>query len=211
MPLDHENVRILLVDENPARMALVSQALSLNGYDQVHTAEPSDDLLALVRRIEPGLILVDVDAPSRDTLEQIALVHRHMPRPVVLFTMDRDRAMIAQAIRAGVSAYVVDGLNVARVKPIIEVAIARFEEFESMRRELHRTRADLEDRKLLDRAKGIVMQRLGCSEEDAHKTLRRAAMDRKVRIAEVARRIVETAGVPTPHAPTGVTKLEEAP
>ena len=119
MPLDHENVRILLVDENPARMALVSQALSLNGYDQVHTAEPSDDLLALVRRIEPGLILVDVDAPSRDTLEQIALVHRHMPRPVVLFTMDRDRAMIAQAIRAGVSAYVVDGLNVARVKPII--------------------------------------------------------------------------------------------
>jgi response regulator NasT len=118
------------------------------------------------------------------------MVTRDDPRPIVMFTQDQDRTMIREALKAGVTAYVVDGLSAERIRPIMDVAVARFEQSQALHQELQEARATLAERKVIERAKGILMQQRGCSEDEAYRLLRKAAMDGNKRLAEVAEQLI---------------------
>ncbi len=144
-------------------------------------------------QIGPDMIIVDAESQARDTLEHVVMATRDARRPIVLFTEDNDTTHVRDAIAAGVTAYVVAGLAPDRVRPVLDVALARFQHEESMRRELADARSQLSERKAIDRAKGLLMQRQGLSEEAAYARLRKAAMDKGLKVAEVAQRILDVA------------------
>jgi len=186
-----EKLRIVLVDEKPERSSDLALALVSEGYEVVARLCGQDDLRARIDALSPDVLIVDMQSPDRDVLEDMQSIHRDQPRPVVMFVDESDRESIHAAVRAGVSAYVVDGLKSRRVKPIVEVAIARFQEFQALRGELASVRATLAERKLVERAKGILMLRRALSEDQAYQLLRRTAMQRKLRMVELARQVIE--------------------
>ena len=188
-----EKLRVMLVDEEPGRSAVLERALQDNGYDVVARIGTDEDLIGKVRQIEPDMIIIDMQSPDRDTLESMHMINREQPKPIVMFAEQSDNISIADAVKAGVSAYVVDGLNAKRIQPIMEVAIARFREFQALKDELAKTKTDLAERKLIDKAKGIIMAQRKCSEDDAYKALRKLAMDRNEKLGEVARSVLEVA------------------
>ena len=190
-----QRIRVMVADDNAVRGELLVKVLVENGYDVVGVAGPESDLPTRVAQAKPDLILIDTDAPTRDTLEQLSQIKQDMPRPVVMFSTDEDQQTIRAAVQAGVSAYIVDGLANSRVKPVIDVAIAHFQQHQTMREELDRTKQSLAERKTIDRAKGIVMKRKDCGEDEAFALLRRVAMDQKKRIGQVAAEIVQVAGL----------------
>jgi len=151
------------------------------------------ELLRAVERVQPDVIIIDTDSPTRDVLEHLVMVSRESPRPIVMFARDDDAETIREVTRAGVSAYVVDGLDAARVKPIVEAACARFEAFQRLREELAAAQAALAERKVIERAKGIVMKAKGLDEAAAYVELRRLAMNRGKRLVEVAQAVVDAA------------------
>jgi response regulator NasT len=151
------------------------------------------DLTAQIEAIKPDVILVETDSPSRDTLENLAVMDRTMPRPVIILTPENDTAKMREAFRAGVSAYVVDNLDLARLKPIIDVAIARFEAHQNLRQELADATRRLSERKLIDKAKGILMKTRGLDEDAAYGALRKLAMERAQPIGKVAAELIEMA------------------
>lgn len=186
-------MRVLLVDETPERAELLKRALHESDYAVfVHTGSTAN-LLTQVRKIEPDVIIIDRDSPDRDTLEHVCSVTRDEPRPIVFFTQDGDRATIQAAVRAGVSAYIVGGMSVERLRPIMDVAMARFEEFQAMRQELDKAKLSLAERKQIERAKGIVMKSRGVSEDEAYGMLRKLAMERNQRLAQVAEDVLSMA------------------
>ncbi|MBI5257366.1 MAG: ANTAR domain-containing protein [Burkholderiales bacterium] len=161
------------------------------GYNIVAVL-PSDMFLPeRLAQIQPDLIIVDAESQARDTLEHVVMATRDARRPIVLFTDDNDTSHVRDAIAAGVSAYVVAGLAPTRVKPVLEVAMARFQVEESMRRELADARSQLSDRKLIERAKGLLMKRQGLSEDEAYARLRKTAMDKGLKIADLAQRMID--------------------
>jgi two-component system, response regulator / RNA-binding antiterminator len=180
----------MLVDDQPARAALLEQALRDHSYTVIERLSTAAGLAEQVARLEPDVIIIDIESPDRDTLENMAVLNRDNPHPVVMFAAEGDTGAIERAVRAGVSAYVVDGLNPARVKTIVDVAIARFREYQALRRELQETRTQLADRKQIDRAKGLLMKHRGMDEEQAYHAMRKMAMDRGQRLAEVASNII---------------------
>jgi len=186
-------MRVLLVDENAERAALLKSALHESGYTVSLHVGAMAQLLAQVRAVEPDVIIIDRDSPDRDTLEHVCMVTRDQPRPIVMFADDGDRMLIRAAVDAGVSAYVVGGLTAERIRPIVDVAIARFEQFQAMRQELDLTRTNLAERKQIERAKGIVMKSRGVSEEEAYGLLRKLAMERNQRIAQVSENVIAMA------------------
>ncbi len=186
-------LRVLLVDEDHERRALLQDALDAAGFAVVISTAPGDDLLGVVRRVQPDVIVIDVDSPHRDTLENMCCIARDVPRPVVMFTHDEDTEKMRSAIRAGVSAYVVGGVSGERVKPIVEVAVMRFEQHQALRQELHQAKTSLADRKLIERAKGILMRQRGCGEDEAYQALRKAAMERNRKLVEVAQNVIDAA------------------
>jgi response regulator NasT len=186
-------IRIMIVDDNAQRSAALHGALAASGYDVVAATDPAAYLPARVAEAQPDVILIDIDSPSRDTLEQISDVNRQLPRPIVMFTRDTDQQTIAAAVRAGVCAYVVDGLSLSGIQPIIDTARAQFQAFHELRRELEKTRTDLNERKTIDRAKGVLMTHRGMSEPEAHSAIQKLAMDRKRRMGEVAAEILQMA------------------
>lgn len=186
-------LRVLLVDKTFERAILLKQALEDGGFKIVAHVSSSADLNGLVEELRPDVIILDTESPDRDTLEHLSLISRDMPRPVVMFTDDGDRAKIQESILAGVSAYVVDGLSSERVAPIVEVAIARFNAFQAMRNDLEKAENQLAERKDIERAKGMLMRQRGWSEEAAFQAMRKMAMDKGIRLAEVARHLVEVA------------------
>jgi response regulator NasT len=188
-----DKLRIALVDEKPERSSSLEAALLAEGYEVVARLGGADDLRARLAELAPDVIIVDMQSPNRDVLEDMQRLHREAPRPIVMFVDESDGASIRAAVRAGVSAYVVDGLRSRSVRPIVEVAIARFEEFQSLRHELEEALESLEERKLVDRAKGILMERRGVGEQEAYRLLRKAAMDRQMKLAELARQLIATA------------------
>jgi len=188
--MNAERLKIMLVDQDAGRSAILRQALSDAGHTVVARIEPGRSLLSEVQACRPDIVIVDMEAPGRDTLEQMREIGRDQPKPIILFSNKRDGEYIRQAVQAGVSAYVVDGLSRERIMPIVEVAIARFREFEALRQELHETKSQLADRKVIDKAKGVLMQRRGLSEDAAYQLLRKAAMDRNLKVAEVARTLL---------------------
>lgn len=183
----------MLVDVQSERRELLGPTLALEGFQLVACVSPEDDLLGAVSRFAPDVVLIDIDSPSRDTLESLRSVQANQPRPMVLFTQDDGVESIRQAVEAGVSAYVVDGLANRRVRPIVEVAMARFRQYRALEEELERTRSRLEERKVIERAKGIVMEQQGLSEAAAYQAMRALAMRKNKRLAEIAESVISAA------------------
>ncbi|EIJ42281.1 response regulator with putative antiterminator output domain [Beggiatoa alba B18LD] len=183
-------LRVVLIDEDRGRIALLKQALDDAGYEVVATLETGVELLAQLEKTPADMIIIDLESPDRDTLEYVSSLNREQPKPVVMFAEDGNSDMIHAAIKAGVSAYVVDGLSEKRVKSVLEVAIARFREYQAMRKELEDTKSKLAERKSIEKAKGILMQHKGLDEDSAYRALRKMAMDRNIRLAEVAEDII---------------------
>jgi response regulator NasT len=179
-------LRIVIVDDSGLRATVLEEGLREAGYDDLHVIPPQGAFVAKIERMAPDVVLMDLGSPSRDTLEEMLAVSRALARPIAMFVDQSDDAMIGAAIDAGVSAYVVDGLRKDRVKPILDLAIRRFNAFAKMQSELDEARTALADRKTIDRAKAILMQTRGLSEPDAYTLLRSTAMRQNKRIADVA-------------------------
>lgn len=181
------------MDETVERAALLKHALQEAGCCIVAHVFDCTDLSGLVRDLTPDIIILDTESPDRDTLEHICVISRDQPRPIVMFTHDDDSNKIQAAIRAGVSAYVVDGIDRARLWPIMEVAMARFTDYQSLRQDLKKAESQLAERKEVERAKGILMKQRGWSEEEAYQALRKMAMGKSLKLVDVARQIVSVA------------------
>ena len=163
------------------------------GYNIVAVL-PTDTFLAeRLAQLQPDMIIVDAESEARDALEHVVTASRDARRPIVMFTNDEDTRHVKDAVAAGVSAYVVAGLAAERIRPILEVAMARFQHEQALRRELADVRSELHDRKTIDRAKGLLMERQGLSEAEAYAKLRKTAMDRGLKLGEVAQRILDVA------------------
>jgi response regulator NasT len=183
-------VRIMLVDDTPERAFYLSRVLEQLGYEVVAEISDPHQIQAEVLRLSPDAIIVDTDSPSRDTLENLCTITESCPRPIVMFASDPARQSIRQAVRAGVSAYVVDGLAPGRITPILDTAVARFEAFQAMRSELDSVKTRLSERKIVEKAKGILMKSAKLTEDQAYRALRKQAMDRNLQIVEVARQVI---------------------
>lgn len=182
--------RVLIIDSSPERAAMLEQALRDSNYAVVGRFSSSAGLHARVAELNPDIIIIDIESPDRDTLENMRHVTRDNPKPIVIFAEQGDTEIIQSAIRAGVSAYVVDGLSRKRVKPVMDVAIARFREFQALQNELAEVKNRLSDRKHIDRAKGLLIEKYRMTEEEAYGALRKMAMNRNQRIAEVALNVI---------------------
>ena len=169
--------------------------LLATGHDIVAVLPVDPYLPERIAQLQPEMIIVDAQSGARDTLEHVVMSTRDERRPIVLFTDDADTSHVGDAIAAGVTAYVVAGLAHERIKPVLEVALARFRHEEALRRQLADARTQLSERKLIDRAKGLLMTRQAISEEEAYARLRKTAMDRGLRVAEVAQRLIDVADV----------------
>lgn len=191
--MSQEKIRIMLVDELPARLEVLETTLTALGYLVVGKVTPLDNIQEAVETSQPDVILADLDSPGRDTLESMQAITRKRPRPIVMFTNDGDASTIKLAVKSGVTAYIVDGMTPDRIKPILDVAIMRFQEYQQLRNELEQTRLQLSDRKQIDKAKGLLMKRKSLDEEHAYQLLRKMAMDRNMKIAELARSIIAAA------------------
>ena len=182
-------------DQHAARLAARSRMLRIglleNNYNLV-AAIPADTFLAeRLAQLQPDLIIVDSESEARDALEHVVLATREAPRPIVMFTNDEDTTHVKDAVAAGVCAYIVAGLAPQRIRPILDVAMARFAHEQALRAELADARTELQDRKTIDRAKGLLMQRQGLSEQAAYEKLRKTAMDKGLKLGEVARRMLD--------------------
>jgi response regulator NasT len=184
-------LRVMLVDDSPEDISPLRDSLRQSGYDVVEVTSSADVLLDRVAAMQPDVIIIDSDSPTRDTLEQLSFVSARQPRPIVLFTEDRESATIQAAIKAGVSAYIVAGMQPERLQPILDVAIARFEQERALREELKTAQGRLVERKVVERAKGILMQQKGVSEDEAFRLMRKLAMDRNRKLLDVAQQIID--------------------
>ncbi len=191
------SLQVLLVDEDSERSAILRAALQQAGYRVAAEVRSAVELVGRVRAVKPDVIIIDRDSPDRDTLEHVCMVTRDDPRPIVMFTQDKDQALMREALKAGVSAYVVDGLAGERVQGIVNLALARFEQWQALREELTQAQASLAERKTIERAKGILMKQRRCNEDEAYKLLRKAAMDRNERLAQVAENVIAMASLLT--------------
>lgn len=187
------SLRIVIVDESPARAAILEEGLREAGFENVLRLEGRNNLLERIYAIDPDVILIDLEDPSRDTIEQMFQVSREVKRPVAMFVDQSDSKTIEAAIDAGVASYVVDGLRKDRVKPILETTISRFRAFARLKAELEEAKTQLEERKLVDRAKNLLMKLKGLDEEAAYALMRRTAMNEKKRMADIAQSIITAA------------------
>jgi response regulator NasT len=186
-------LKIVIVDENPLRAAILADGLAEAGYTHVIRIEQTLNLLARVYTLDPDVILIDLENPSRDVLAQMFQVSRAVRRPVAMFVDQSDSAAIEAAVDAGVSAYIVDGLRKERIKSILDLTISRFNAFARLQEELDRTRTELSDRKVIDRAKGILMKVKNLGEADAYALLRKTAMNENRKMSDVAQSVVTAA------------------
>ena len=184
-------LKVLLVDEEPGRAAILERALLDAGYVLVSRLSSADRLVEHVAVSQPDIVIVDIDSPDRDCLENMAVLSRSNPKPVIMFSDEDNEDTIASAIKAGVSAYVADGMNPDRVRPIVQVAVARFREFQALKNELQKTRDQLADRKLIDKAKGLLMKHRNFNEDEAYHAMRKLAMERNQRLVDTARNVIE--------------------
>ena len=186
-------MRVLVVDESPERADILRDGLRRAGYEVSASLSSPVSLLATIEQLKPDVIVIDTESPSRDVLEHLVVLTQHTPRPVVMFSSDGAPETIREAVRAGVSAYVVDGLDPNRIRAIVDVAIAQFEDFQRLREELAQANLKLAERKLVERAKGLLMKSRSLDEQAAYALLRKFAMDRKLRLGEVAQQLIDAA------------------
>jgi len=186
-------LKIVIVDESSIRAAILEEGLREAGFMAVERLSDMNNLLMRIHAIDPDVILIDLENPSRDTLEQMFQVSRIVRRPVAMFVDQSDTASIQASVDAGVSAYIVDGLKKERIKSILDLCVSRFNAFSKLQSELERAKTDLEDRKTLDRAKGILMKSKGLTEDEAYRLMRSAAMREKKKIADIAAAVITAA------------------
>ncbi|MGR3782345.1 MAG: ANTAR domain-containing response regulator [Albimonas sp.] len=188
-----KTLKIAVVERDRERAVMIVDGLRDAGDHDVIVIGDETGLSRRLSEINPDVVLIDLENPSRDVLEELALASGPMERPVAMFVDRSDGALTQAAIEAGVSAYIVDGLQKQRIKPIIDAAVARFQMFARVRSELAATKAALAERKTIDRAKGILMKSRGISEDEAYALIRRAAMDQGRKVAEVAQALITAA------------------
>jgi response regulator NasT len=189
------SLSILVIDENRIRAAVIEAGLRDAGHDRVTLVHDVAGIARRIAEIEPDVIVIDLENPNRDMLENMFQLSRAVKRPIAMFVDRSDQASIEAAVEAGVSAYVIDGLRQERVKPILDMAVSRFNAFSRMARELEEVRGELQGRKLVDKAKRILMQSRGLSEEAAYALLRKTAMNQNRKISEIADSLITAAGL----------------
>ena len=187
------NLKIAIVDESPIRAAILEDGLREAGFALVERITETRNLLARVYAMDPDVILIDLESPSRDELEQMFQVSRAVKRPIAMFVDQSDAASIQASVDAGVSAYIVGNLQKDRIKAILDLCISRFNAFSRLQNELEEAKDALQERKIIDRAKGVLMKAKKLSEEDAYTLLRKTAMNEKKKIAEIAQSVVTAA------------------
>ncbi|MGC2023859.1 ANTAR domain-containing response regulator [Bradyrhizobium sp.] len=182
--------KIAIVDESPIRAAILEEGMREAGFTDVVRIDEMQSLLSRIYALDPDVIVIDLENPSRDILEQMFQVSRAVRRPIAMFVDQSDAASIQASVDAGVSAYIVDGLKKERLKPILDLCISRFNAFAKLQDELDRAKSALEDRKVIERAKGILMKLKGLTEDEAYVLLRSTAMREKKKIGEIAQSIL---------------------
>ncbi|WP_375461149.1 ANTAR domain-containing response regulator [uncultured Enterovirga sp.] len=187
------DLTVAVIDLSRARAAIVEEGLRQAGIERVVIIPDTADLLRRLAEANPDVVVIDLESPSRDVLEQLFQVSRLVERPVAMFVDQSDAAMMQAAVDAGISAYVVDGLKSERVKSIIDVAVLRFNAFARLQRELSEAKSELAARKVVERAKGLIMKAKGLSEEEAYNLLRRKAMNEKRKLVEIAQALITSA------------------
>jgi response regulator NasT len=191
--MPNSDLSILIIDENRIRASIIEDGLREAGHSRVAVIHDVNEVGRTIAATAPDVIVIDLENPKRDTLEHFFSLSRAIQRPIAMFVDRSDGAMIEKAVEAGVSAYVVDGLKKERVKPILDMAISRFNAFSRLTRELEQARSELEDRKVIEQAKGILMRTRGLSEADAYALLRSAAMNQNRRMVDIAQSLVTAA------------------
>ncbi len=186
---------IMIFDENRIRASIIEEGLREAGHDQVVVLH---DIVGLARQIEvisPDVIVIDIETPNRDMLEHLFQLTRSVRKPIAMFVDRSDTSSIEAAVEAGVSAYVVDGLKKERVKPILDMAVSRFKAFSRLQQELADAKSALEERKIIERAKGILMKSRKLTEDEAYALLRQTAMNEKKKLADIAQSVVMAAAI----------------
>jgi response regulator NasT len=183
-------LNILLIDENVERAQGVMAALEQSRYRVRHLASPGTALLKEVDAWQPDMIVIDIESPTRDMLESLNMISAYNPKPVVMFSEAGDEELINQSVKAGVSAYVVGDTDTSRIRPILDAAVARFNEYQKLKEELTQTRSELESRKLVDEAKRLLMANKGLSEQEAFHSMRKTAMDSGQKLEDVAKTVI---------------------
>ena len=183
-------LRVLLINDTAKKLGRLHSALLEAGFAVIDASGPGIDLPEQVAAIRPDVVLIDSQSPDRDVLEHVVQITREQPRPIVLFTDEHDPQVMRQAIRCGVSAYIVDGIQAARLQPILDVAMARFASDQALRAELQARGAQLAERKRIEQAKGLLMNMKQCSEEQAYTLMRRQAMGRQQKLIQVAEQVI---------------------
>jgi response regulator NasT len=192
------SLAIVVIDENRIRASIIEAGLRETGHDNVTLVHDVNGIARRISEMNPDVIVISLENPNRDMLENMFQLSRAVKRPIAMFVDRSDRASIEAAVEAGVSAYVVDGLKQDRVKPILDMAIVRFNAFSRLSRELEEARGELEERKIVERAKGILMRSRGLGEEAAYALMRKTAMNQNRKIAEIAQSLVTVAGLLDP-------------
>ena len=185
---------VLLIDSDAERARIVEAGLRGAAITKLASSN-SGNLLSSISELQPDVIIMDCESPDRDTIENLRIVARENPKPIVMFVEDGDGGLAKEAVRAGVSAYIVDGLTSSRIQPVIEVAIERFKMFDGLQRELEKSKEDLEARKAIERAKGILMDKRKISESEAFASMRKLAMEESITIKQVADKILSVASL----------------
>ncbi|UJQ96041.1 ANTAR domain-containing response regulator [Mariluticola halotolerans] len=192
------DLNILIIDENRIRASIIEGGLREAGHNQVFIITDVKEVGRKVTEIAPDVVMIDLENPNRDMLEHFFSLSRALQKPIAMFVDKSDKASMEKAIEAGVSAYVVDGMKKDRVKPILDMAISRFNAFSKLTRELEEARSELEDRKILDQAKGILMRTRGLDENAAYQLLRKTAMNQNRRMVDIAQSLILAAGLMEP-------------
>ena len=190
MDITAKMLRILLINDTPKKVGRLRAALIEAGFDVIDESGLIIDLPARVAAVRPDVILIDSDSPGRDVMEQVCLVTRDQPRPIVMFTDEQNPDVMRQAIQSGVSAYIVEGIQAQRLKPILDVAMVRFESDQALRAQLHARDQQMAERKRVELAKGMLMKMKNCNEEEAYTLMRRQAMSRQQKLIQVAEQII---------------------
>lgn len=188
-------LHILVIDANRIRASIIEEGLQADGDTRVTILSDTNGLMRRVVELDPDVVVIDLESPNRDMLEHMFQVSRAVKRPVAMFVDSTDRTSTEAAIEAGVAAYVVDGLKKERIRPVLDMAIMRFKAFDRLRRELEEAKGELADRRIIERAKSILMKTRGLSEGQAYAALRTAAMNQSRRIADIAESLVTAAGL----------------
>lgn len=186
-------LKVMIVDSDLARTKPLKQSLLDEGYEVISHIKSTANVDDACRKLQPDVVIIDTDSPSRDTLEHICVMTMNDPRPIMMFTHDDDKDQIKLATQAGVCAYVVGTIPNERLKPVINAAIARFDEFKNLRQALNDANIKLSERKVIERAKGLLMKQKKMDEDEAYSLLRSMAMHKKIRLGTLSKQIIQAA------------------